>query len=95
MNAGAALTLLWPLGCGLLAGVLAGVLHFHLLARNVRLFTAGRVGPGLLLQSARLAATGTVLVALARLGAGAVLAGAVGVLLARHRALRRAGSEAS
>ncbi len=95
MNSAALLTLLWPLGCGLLAGVLAGSLHFHLLARNVRLFTAGRVGPALLLQLARLAATATVLVALARLGFGAVLAGLVGVLLARHRAVRRAGSVAS
>lgn len=80
---------LWHLGAGLLAGALAGALHFHLLALNVRLFTSGRAGVALVLQLTRLAATASVLIVLARLGVWAVLAGTVGVILARQRALRQ------
>ncbi|MGE4407272.1 ATP synthase subunit I [Pseudomonas sp.] len=79
----------WHAGAGLTVGTLAGLLHFHFLALNVRLFTKGRAGAALLLQLLRLAVTASVLIALARLGAAAVLAGAVGVLLARQWMLRR------
>jgi F1F0 ATPase subunit 2 len=86
-------TVLWHIGCGLLAGAVAGAVHFRLLALNVRLFLSGRAGVALLLQLARLAATVAVLVVLARLGAWAVLAGGVGVVLARQRALHQSWSK--
>lgn len=86
-------TVFWHIGCGLLAGVLAGAVHFRLLALNVRLFLSGRAGLALLLQLTRLAGTVAVLVVLARLGAWAVLAGGVGVVLARQRALQQSWSK--
>lgn len=82
----------WPLAAALLVGVLAGLLHFASLALNLRLFTGGRVAAGLGLQLLRLALTAAVLAGLARLGVGAVLAGALGLLLARSWVLRRRGA---
>ena len=82
----------WPLAVALLVGVLAGLLHFASLALNLRLFTGRRVAAGLALQLLRLALTAAVLAGLARLGVGAVLAGALGLLLARSWVLRRRGA---
>ncbi|MFT4065942.1 ATP synthase subunit I [Paraburkholderia sp.] len=74
---------------GLLAGVLAGLIHFAGLHWNVRLLTAGRPGRALALQLARLGALAAVFVGLARLGPWALLCGAAGLLLARQVVLQR------
>ncbi|MOA21539.1 N-ATPase, AtpR subunit [compost metagenome] len=86
----------WPLlpvfaqlGAGLLVGLLVGTLHFASLALNLRLFSAGRVLPGLALQLLRVGLSVALLAALIRLGLGALLAGALGLLLARQLTLRR------
>ncbi|HYQ38505.1 MAG TPA: ATP synthase subunit I [Pseudomonas sp.] len=89
MNDMSLLAAAWPLAAALLVGGLAGLLHFASLALNLRLFTAGRVAAGLALQLLRLALTAAVLAGLARFGVGAVLAGALGLLLARRWVLRR------
>lgn len=82
----------WQLAAGLLAGLLAGLVHFTSLALNLRLFTTGRIAAALALQLLRLVLTVAVLVGLARLGVAAVLAAAVGLLLARQWVLRRRGA---
>ncbi|SEJ61182.1 F1/F0 ATPase, subunit 2 [Pseudomonas linyingensis] len=86
----------WPLlpvfaqlGAGLLVGLLVGTLHFASLALNLRLFSAGRVLPALALQLLRVGLSVALLAALIRLGLGVLLAGALGLLLARQLTLRR------
>ncbi|VWC82364.1 hypothetical protein BCO18175_02794 [Burkholderia contaminans] len=77
---------------GVAVGLVLGAWHFGSLAWNGRLFAAGRVAYALGLQGARIAIAVAVLVALARLGAAAVVAGALGLLVARAVALRYAGA---
>ena len=77
---------------GVAVGLVLGAWHFGSLAWNGRLFAAGRVACALGLQGARIAIAVAVLVALARLGAAAVVAGALGLLVARAVALRYAGA---
>lgn len=77
------------LGLGLLAGALVGALHFASLALNLRLFTAGRVLPALLLQLLRVALSVAALAVLIRFGLAALLAGAAGLLLARQLHIAR------
>ena len=86
----------WPLlpvfvqlGVGLLVGLLVGTLHFASLALNLRLFSSGRVLPALALQLLRVGLSVALLAALIRLGLAALLAGALGLLLARQLTLRR------
>jgi len=77
------------LAAGLLVGLLAGVWHFALLALNLRLYTGGRVAVGLCLQLLRLGLTVAALASLINLGLGALLAGALGLLLARQWLVQR------
>jgi F1F0 ATPase subunit 2 len=74
---------------GLMAGMLAGAWHFVSLNWNWPLFANGKTAAALALQIARIALTCALLLILARVGALALLAGMVGVLLARRIALRR------
>ncbi len=74
---------------GLIAGLLAGGLHFALLRRNTELYLRPRgLGRGIALQALRLALLAGVLVVLARQGALPLLLGALGVLVARQLVLR-------
>jgi F1F0 ATPase subunit 2 len=75
----------------LTAGWLAGLVHFSSLWWNTRLLLTERAGQALLLQLARLAVATGALAILAWLGAVALLAGALGFLLARQQLLRRFG----
>lgn len=81
--------LAYPLG--LLLGLLVGAVHFAGLALNLRLFTAGRVSAALGLQLLRLSVSVALLASLIRLGIGPLLAGALGLLLARQGLIRRHG----
>ncbi|MDR3453740.1 MAG: ATP synthase subunit I [Rhodoferax sp.] len=82
-----------PLVAGLAAGFVLGLAHFATLARNLRLFVAGRLAAAFGLQCVRLAVTIACFAVLARwFGAGAVLAGLAGLLLARSWLLRRTGA---
>lgn len=81
------------LAAGLGTGFVLGTAHFVTLARNLRLFAAGRPAAAFGLQFARLAVTVSGFAALALLlGAGAALAGLAGLLLARAWLLRRIGA---
>ena len=73
-----------------------GYVHFASLERVTRLFTGG--GPlwrAIALQLARLAVLAALMVALALLGVGALLAGMFGVIAAREIVLRRVRKEAA
>ena len=85
--------LLSRLAIGLLAGTAAGAWHFVSLRWNWPLFASGRMAAALALQIARIALTCAVLLVLARVGALALLAGMVGMLLARRIALRHCGCD--
>ncbi|MBN3848819.1 ATP synthase subunit I [Paraburkholderia sp. Ac-20342] len=74
---------------GLLAGVLAGLIHFTGLRWNVRLLTAGAPCRAIGLQLIRLGLLAAVFIVLARLGPWPLLCGAAGLLLARHLVLQR------
>jgi len=76
---------------GLTAGLLAGLIHFSSLWWNTRLLVSRHAGKALVLQLARLALAAGTLAALTWLGAVALLAGALGFLLARQLLLRRLG----
>lgn len=78
------------LALDLAIGLLAGGAHVALLRRNTALYLRpGRIAPAIALQVLRLGLLATVLALLARQGAPALLAGALGVLVARHLVLRR------
>ncbi|MFM0500186.1 N-ATPase subunit AtpR [Paraburkholderia caffeinilytica] len=74
---------------GLVAGMLAGWIHFTGLRWNVRLLIAGAPGRAIGLQLARLGVLAVVFVVLARLGPWPLLGGAAGLLLARHWVVQR------
>ena len=76
---------------GLVAGFVAGVAHFALLSWNAQLFVDGATGKAAALQFARVALATLVLILLARLSLYALLAGAVGFLLARALTVSRFG----
>lgn len=83
---------LTPLGFAL--GFAAGLVHFATLRRVTALYLGGSgAGRALALQIVRLAGLAAVLVLLAWLGAGPLLGGALGVLVARGVILHRAGKE--
>jgi F1F0 ATPase subunit 2 len=77
---------------GLIAGFIAGVLHFASLWWNVRLFTTGAAGKAIALQPGRIAVAVAILVLLARLGFAALLCGALAFLLARPLMVWRFGA---
>jgi F1F0 ATPase subunit 2 len=77
---------------GLLAGFLAGVLHFASLWWNARLFTTGSAGKAIAVQLGRIAVAVAVLILLARLGFAALLCGALGFLVARPLLMWRFGA---
>jgi F1F0 ATPase subunit 2 len=79
------------LAFGLAAGALIGLVHFVSLGWNMRLFVTGSALGAAGLQIARLALVAIVFFGLAKIGAGALLAGLVGLLAARRRALRQFG----
>ncbi len=88
-----ALALAASLAAGLAAGFALGLAHFATLARNLRLFAAGRLAAAFGLQLVRMTLTAACFVALALLlGAGALLAGLASLQLARTWLLRRPGA---
>ncbi len=80
-----------PFAVGLVAGLFAGLFHFASLWWNTRLLLTGGAAKAVLIQLARLAVTAAVLTALAKLGAPALLGGALGILLTRRPLLKRFG----
>jgi F1F0 ATPase subunit 2 len=76
---------------GLTAGLLAGLVHFSSLWWNTRLLMSERAEKAILLQLARFAVAVGTLAILAWFGAVALLAGALGFLLARQLLLERFG----
>ncbi|HVJ41035.1 MAG TPA: ATP synthase subunit I [Dongiaceae bacterium] len=83
----------WPwfitVFAALIAGIALGLLHFSALWWNCRSFAEGRIGFALLVQLARFAILILAFVGLAKLGAGPLLAAALGLLLARGVVRRR------
>ena len=75
------------------AGLVVGLIHFRSLQQVSEDYLAGHAGRAVALQFLRLAVLAAVLVGLAWLGAGDLLAGTLGVLVARFFVLRRAGRE--
>ncbi len=73
-------------GCFAL-GIAAGLLHFHLLRWNTRLFITGGALQAFAVQALRLAALAGVLLAAAWLGALPLVLAALGVMIARLIAL--------
>jgi F1F0 ATPase subunit 2 len=80
------------LPAGLAVGTLLGLVHFGSLWWNVRLLTTGSAVCALAVQLLRFAILAGVLFGLAMLGAAALLAGTLGLLLARALLLRRLGT---
>jgi F1F0 ATPase subunit 2 len=76
---------------GLTAGLLAGLVHFSSLWWNTRLLITEGAGKALAMQLARLTVATGALAMLAWIGAVALLAGAVGFLVARQLLLQRFG----
>ncbi|OOY11253.1 hypothetical protein BMG00_16120 [Thioclava marina] len=78
----------------LLLGFAVGLVHFLSLKRVAALYLGGSVGWPIALQLIRLAILVVMMVWLAKAGALPLLAGALGVILARIVVLRLAGKEA-
>jgi hypothetical protein len=74
---------------GMTAGLVAGLIHFATLHRNVELLALGSIAKALAIQGARLGLLLVILFVLAKLGAWALLCGAAGLLAARTVMLRR------
>jgi len=72
-----------------LVGLATGLVHFAALRWNAGLYVKGGAARAAIIQIARFALLVTVLVVLAKLGAGPLLAGALGIFSARHIVLRR------
>ena len=79
------------LAFGLVAGALTGIVHFASLGWNMRLFFTGSALGAAGVQIARLAFVGIMFFGLAKIGAGALIAGLAGLLAARHGVLRYLG----
>jgi F1F0 ATPase subunit 2 len=77
---------------GVIAGFLAGLLHYASLWWNARLFAAGAAGKAVALQLGRIAAAVAALTLLARLGFAALSSGAVAFLVARPLLVWRLGA---
>mgnify|MGYP001195892948 CR=1 FL=1 len=76
---------------GLAVGGVLGVVHFGSLLWVARRFADGGAALALTVQLARFAVLGGVLFGLSKMGAPALLAGAVGLLVARYVVVRRLG----
>ena len=76
---------------GAAAGAAAGFAYFTALRWNVDLFERGATPGAILLLVTRFGLLAALLVGLAKLGAPALLAAALGLLAARHWTLRRLG----
>ena len=76
---------------GAAAGGVAGLAYFMALRWNVALFERGATPRAILLVVTRFALLSAFFVALAQLGAPALLAAALGLLAARRVTLRRLG----
>lgn len=74
---------------GMVAGVLAGLIHFISLKWNTQFYLQGEHGKALLLQLFRFGFLITVLTVLAKTGAAALLTGMACILAARSIVLRR------
>ena len=80
---------------GLVLGFAAGLVHFASLRRVTELYLGGgSPARAVALQLVRFAGLGAVLALLAWLGAAPLIAGALGLTLARGVLLRRAGKAA-
>jgi len=88
---GQAIALAFHIALGFGAGVLLGLVHFSTLRWNTRLYLGSGIAPGLGLQLLRFAVLAVVFFALVRIGAGALLSGALGLFVARRLLLSRAG----
>jgi hypothetical protein len=88
------LSLAAQISLGLACGLIAGLLHFSSLRRNVQLLADGFAARALTLQGARLGALLVILFVLAKLGPWALLCGAAALLAARWTLLRRVRREA-
>ncbi|MBG0812547.1 hypothetical protein IY145_24800 [Methylosinus sp. H3A] len=86
-----AASLVFQLALGAGAGLAAGFAYFIALRWNVDLFERGATPKALLLLMARFGALALALTALAKIGAIALLSGALGLLVARRAVLRRLG----
>lgn len=74
---------------GLIVGLVAGLIHFTTLHRNVELLAFGSPAKALAMQGARIGFLLVILFVLAKLGAWTLLCGAAGLLVARTVMLRR------
>ena len=83
---------IWAAAAGFVAGMAVGGAHFAALGWNVRLFASRRLALALGAQVLRCALSAALLFVLVRAGAGALLAGMAGLLIARQAALRVAVS---
>ena len=81
------------LALGAIGGGLIGLAYFGSLWLGVMAFAAGRPVGALALQLARFAGLACALAALAVHGAGALLSGAMAMLVMRQALLRRLGRE--
>jgi len=76
---------------GLATGAVLGLVHFATLRWTTDLYLGKGIAYGFGLQILRFAVLGLVLFALARLGAAALLSGALGLLVMRRIVLKRVG----
>jgi F1F0 ATPase subunit 2 len=77
--------------CGAVVGYGVGALYFGSLRWTAEAWVAGAVVRAVASQIGRLALVAIVLFGLAKIGPAALLCGALGVLAARHVAVRRFG----
>ena len=84
-------SLAFQVALGATAGAAAGFAYFTALRWNVDLFERGATPIAILLLVARFALLTALFVALAKLGAPALLSAALGLLAARRVTLRRLG----
>lgn len=91
LAAGAGLGPMLQILLGLAVGGALGVLHFGSLRWVAQRYAEGGAAGAVLVQLLRFAVLGLVLFGLAKVGAAALLAGAVGLLIARYVVVRRLG----
>lgn len=84
-------TMLGALAMAFVAGAALGSMHFGLLWWNARLWAGRGTALPVSLHAARFAILAAGLAGLSYFGAGALLAGAAGLFLARHLVVRRIG----
>ncbi|MBW6400682.1 hypothetical protein KPL78_22675 [Roseomonas sp. HJA6] len=82
---------LFAVAIGLATGAVLGLVHFATLRWTTDLYLGKGIAYGFGLQILRFAVLGLVLFALARLGAAALLSGALGLLVMRRIVLKRVG----